>query len=388
MSSKPTQQSPKEVLYGKVRDLNRQSAETGTIPDAGVVDGLERLSRLITIEEQTKPVRSIRAWHTVALAAAVLFGLSLLLIEKKQVEVELEIVTTYVKLVTATSLDPRLAIPVHRVSLSGIGRAYVPSPNEGESYRTFSDKTLLILETPGAQLQLDTPLLSASSAIDLTALGSSTYRVGLCSRDALTGRVFGNGVVDVLTPIGPKLEVRLGTDSAIEFWSRPNEELKMNNKGCDATWPVDRVDANFVSAAKNIEFVSSIPISFLSFEQPSVETIGTDLFPRASSAIKSGTLIVHSLKGQTYDLKGHQRLSFAQIRGTIQNLRLEPEQIRLSFIGQVGGMVTGSEDNTRSLMPSYLQWWLAQDRMTILWTTFISAFGLIFGAVKWWLGSR
>ncbi len=137
-----------------------------------------------------------------------------------------------------------------------------------------------------------------------------------------------------------------------------------------------------------IEFFPEIPVSSLSFEQPLLNTTEGSVYNLALSAVKAGSVTIHSLKGRNYTLRAHQRLSFARARGTIRNLSVEKGEIKFLFLGDVEGMITGSENNLHSLMPSQLEWWLAQDRLILLWTTFLSGFGLVFGIVKWWMGSR
>ncbi len=198
--------------------VSRRSLETQTGPEAHQIEALELVSRLIAVEEKARPPRHIKTWHAIAVALVILAFLTLLLSERKHVEIELEATTTYVKFLISTDLDPKLTIPAQRVSLSGFKLSYVPGPNDEKSYRPVSSGRLTLLAGANSQLQFDAPHLTEASTVELKALAPSRrYRIGFCSPSVLMGKVFGRGSIEIAN--SSAWQATFGDQSSIEFWS-------------------------------------------------------------------------------------------------------------------------------------------------------------------------
>jgi hypothetical protein len=105
---------------------------------------------------------------------------------------------------------------------------------------------------------------------------------------------------------------------------------------------------------------------------------------RQVSTILSGTLYYESLNGKERPLRASEALRFEQSRGEIRTIQLHNDHIALKYFGRVRGMQTGSDENRRSLMPTYLEWLSARHGLSLLWGTTLYLFGLIVGVLRWW----
>ena len=105
---------------------------------------------------------------------------------------------------------------------------------------------------------------------------------------------------------------------------------------------------------------------------------------RRISTVISGTLYFQSLGGKERPVRASEMISFKKVKGEIRTLELKGDQIALSFHGRVSGMTTGGEENSISLMPTYLEWLKARHGLSLLWGTTLYVFGLILGVLRWW----
>ena len=105
---------------------------------------------------------------------------------------------------------------------------------------------------------------------------------------------------------------------------------------------------------------------------------------RQLSTLLTGDLYLEALNGQQYELRPREALRFDSSRGVIRSIGREQDAISLHYQGIVKGMKTGGATNSRSLMPSLLDWIRAQHGLSLLWGTTLYLFGLVLSMLRWW----
>jgi hypothetical protein len=147
----------------------------------------------------------------------------------------------------------------------------------------------------------------------------------------------------------------------------------------------DEVDLDLIllDAPRNV-FSPQLSITELVLFRIDEFTDLTRTLVRRVSTIISGTLYLESLNGEKRLLREGEAFHFEHARGEIRTLSLNTDHIALKFHGHVRGMGSGSGENSRSLMPSYLEWLQARHGLTLLWSTTLYLFGLIIGLLRWW----
>lgn len=78
--------------------------------------------------------------------------------------------------------------------------------------------------------------------------------------------------------------------------------------------------------------------------------------PRRVPTILSGALYLAALDGRKYALREGEDLRFKKSEGLIRALKLERNQLALTFHGDVQGMTTGWQKTRVALMPTVLDW--------------------------------
>ena len=106
--------------------------------------------------------------------------------------------------------------------------------------------------------------------------------------------------------------------------------------------------------------------------------------PVSYSTILGGELYLVSVANRKYGLRAAETLHFESADGKIQTLNLTKDHIALTFRGSVSGMTTGTGSDTRSLMPTYLEWWRAHEAWSLVWGTALYLFGLSVAVMRWW----
>ena len=134
-------------------------------------------------------------------------------------------------------------------------------------------------------------------------------------------------------------------------------------------------------------FSIQIPADSLSLFNVDEHTGSDNTIVRHLSTILSGTLYFESLGGKEKKLRPGQEIRFESSKGIIRTLDLKDDHIAFAFHGSVKGMTTGGDNNSVSLMPTYLEWLSARHGLSLLWGTTLYLFGIILGVMRWWRAS-
>ncbi len=81
-------------------------------------------------------------------------------------------------------------------------------------------------------------------------------------------------------------------------------------------------------------------------------------------------------------------MRFKKSEGLIRALKLERNQLALTFHGDVQGMTSGWQKTRVPLMPTVLDWLRARHGLALLWGTTLFLFGVVNQVMRWWKTSR
>ncbi|WP_437939815.1 hypothetical protein [Sorangium sp. So ce341] len=93
---------------------------------------------------------------------------------------------------------------------------------------------------------------------------------------------------------------------------------------------------------------------------------------------------MEALKGEERKLRPGEVIEFKKSEGELPALKLDQDRIVLRFHGSVSGMRRGVGDDSRSLMPTWLDGLRARHGgLCVLWGVVIYLFGLIVAVFRW-----
>jgi hypothetical protein len=104
------------------------------------------------------------------------------------------------------------------------------------------------------------------------------------------------------------------------------------------------------------------------------------------STILSGSLYWDSLDGSKVELRPGERIAFSTVKFQLDALKFDEREIRVRMHGKVRDLRRGDALETRTLMPTYLQWLIARQPLAAFWGALISLFGIIFSTLRWYKG--
>jgi len=342
---------------------------------------LGRLARLVEHRQAAEAPPPRRQWPMVALGASTLLIASVLLFARVQTtEVELEIGATEVSFSLPSQQVLFGSMSLSSLGVSGLARVTLPELAGGDPVKTNAP---LPDGTPDedAFLQLEAVADGErKGAISIAAIvpGAGTdvwlrradqpgqYRLSL--RNA-TGPI----QVDVTGPL--RIVASGTTPRTVDVVSPRAIVLEPGPAIVD-------LDMTFVDLA-GAAMTPQVPIENLALRRVDEFGDGGLSIVRTISTIVSGTLFFESLNGLRRPLRSGEALRFERSSGEMRTVRLERDHLTMNFNGSVGGMKTGSDENPRSLMPTWLEWLRAQHGLELLWGTSVYLFGIGLAVARW-----
>lgn len=167
-----------------------------------------------------------------------------------------------------------------------------------------------------------------------------------------------------------------GGEEQLDFASPKSFSLQTGPKNVDLEMRL--------SDSNSVLFPSQLSFTALSLQHIDEFRDPNNTLLRRTSTIESGTLSYTSLNDLERKLRAGEMVHFEQIEGEFRTIRLENGALDLKFHGRVSGMTVGSEQNRRSLMPTWLDWLRARHSLSLLWATALYLFGLISALLRWW----
>jgi hypothetical protein len=379
MEDKPVRRaSLKDLLRQRVEDAVKESTAPDDALDAGRLEKLERLARLVELEESVAPKAASRRWP-IALAFVLTLGLisALLFVRVPETTIELD--------VTVSQLNFRIVEPqgltnaltgLRALGMAGLAVVDVPRSSSQPAISIGAKEGDLAARfaTADGQGALTLPPLIWPAATAFTLQRepeSATLALGVEYPKGTQGQTPSVGVhgrIDLVVP---------GRLSKTLNFSTPRKvTLHPRSQSLD-------LDIELTDGART-SFATPISIDRLSLSQV-VEAGATERTrERRASTLIGGKLYFESLGGEVRTLRTGEWLRCSSVHGEIRSLKLDDDAIALRFYGRVKGMTTGSDDARRSLMPSVLEWLQARHALELLWGTTIYLIGLLGMFFRWW----
>jgi hypothetical protein len=219
------------------------------------------------------------------------------------------------------------------------------------------------------------------------------------------------GTISLAPLVGPQ-----GAEVTLRVGDMPSE-LRLSVKGLDANMQVDLsgavtallphqaiqtiasttpqpaalvpgstdVDLDLVALNPALSVLApSLEISALTVVRIDEVAQGGHSVVRRVSTLHSGSVFFGELAGRELRLRAREALRFDEAHGVIRELRFADGRLIVNFHGRVRGMVSGSLEHPRMLMPSLLEWLRANQPLTLLWGSALYAFGLLRPLLLWW----
>jgi hypothetical protein len=374
---------PKTTL-NQLRDLLRRQAEAASdeATQAGGnisperVEELKRLAQLVEITEAAQPQPARKRWPILVALGGTLLIVSILLFARvAETEIELDLALSEVGFVLPKQQVLAETMGLAALGVSGLREIQLPEiGGPGDSGPQASDRVRLSTASGASggkrqgSITLATLLLPPETRVWLCYTGlPHQYRLSLKGAN-----------LELRADVNGPLEIGLPDRVAAAFNFVTPQPVRL----LPDTDAVD-LDLTLLDTGKSV-FSPQVSATNLSLFQIDRYQDDERIVVRRVSSILNGALIFESLNQRELKLRPGEMIHFEQIRGEIRTLRLQDNLIDLKFHGRVRGLGAGSEENRRSLMPTWLEWLRERHGLSLFWGAAIYLFGLIAGVLRWW----
>jgi hypothetical protein len=360
-----------DLLRRQVEELKQTALQSeGDVPESQI-QRVERLNRLADLCAALKKKNSARhqRWNVIELLLGTLsLILLLLLFRKPSVQVELDLTVSGLSFVQARDQQVSDSATLRSLGANSFGSMQVPDTRE--------DPQPMI---PSAPINFQTtdnyPRGLTLAPLSLAAGTRFSLERGSAPNQYML-YLEGNTVEVEAIVRGPVL---VGAGDARK--SRDFGQPKAFQIRGDSV-PIE-LELSIADVQQDV-FGPQILVRDVAFGRTLYPVTDGRRTPRLVSALIGGTIYNESLNGRKYDLRRGEWLNFKGSRGEIRSLLLKDDGIHLDFHGWVQGMTTGSEDNRRNLMPSYLEWLNERHGLALLWAAFGWVLAFALGVIRWW----
>lgn len=367
----------RDLLAKQVRTATDEAVRSdGQVP-AAQVDALSRLARLVDLYQAAQPPPARKRWPVVVALGSTLVILSLLLFARvRETEIEADLSLSEVSFVLPTEQVLTEAIDLSALGVSGLRKIELPQAADRIAQTTPSSEGAqsgLRLEVASDGKRKGTitlpPLkLPAEAYVWVGHRGlPRQYRLSLKGTN-IEIRADINGLVRAALSDGGSAQIDFLMPDAAVMQSGENE--------VDLDLILLDPDRNYFSSQLSARNLSFFHID--EFRDPNSTIV------RRVSTILSGTLNFESLNGLERKIRPGEMIQLESSQLEIRTLRLRDDHIELKFHGRVRGMNVGSDENRRSLMPTWFEWLQARHSLSLLWGTAVYLFSLAIGALRWW----
>ena len=364
------------MLDRQARTAGEDALRSGGEIPADRIDALSRLARLLELQRASQPPPARSRWPIlVALGLTFLIAGLLLSLRVSETEIELDLALSEVGFRLPAQQQLAGAMQLSALGVSGLRHVEVPRTRDRDTRRippADGGSVSLRLSVgaegqPPGTLGLETPIVPAGARVRVRHTEfPREYRLSLARAELqmhapVTGRV--------------RLEISGEGSEPLDF-PAPKSFLLQSGSG-----PVE-IDLAFADAAGGA-LSPQLAADDLSFSRIHEDRDDNRTRVYRVSTIVAGSVYFQALDGQELKVRPGEFIQFERARGEIRTLRLEPDHIGLKYHGRVGGMTAGSEENRRSLMPTWLEWLRARHGLSLFWGTALYLFGLIAGVLRW-----
>ena len=326
-----------------------------------------------------------RKSFAIALFLVVLGLLTILLNKVNATFVEFEVLSPYVSITNVSDKPLLMPTSVESITISGNLKVVVPQGGNIKSYGARKVELKLVSDgAPPEQLAslsriaVDFPIMSIEDPVRIASkAGRPDISLSFCTtHEPLTLKLRGdiNIVIDQRDQV-PFSSARMKTAEVIFLQQQSSSKSCVEGVLVDLEMKLDK--------RENLNFNSNLKIDSLSLLDNRMSELRSKKDYSPMSAIESGKLLLHELGGKKIEISRRQRLKMEGVDGYLRNVSFEESGFLLLFEGNVKELSTGPKSNPFSLMPSYLEWIVHRESLTLLWSSVLSLFGLVFGLIKW-----
>jgi hypothetical protein len=355
----------------------KEAVESEGQISADRVEALERLARLVNLQGTiTKSSPARKRWPIALALGSTLLIVSLMLFARvDETEIEMVLAVSEVSFLLPDKQVLTDLTDVSTLGASGLSEIQIPRDHNQDG-RTVSSSNG---GEPGLRLSVDTEKRQGTITLEPVLVPALTHVWirHLDSPQHLRLSLKGMTTELQVSVNGPvQLALTSGESQQLDFVSPQAFRLQTGTKVAD-------LDVT-LNEPKPKLFTSQLSVSDLSFFHIDEFRDPANTVLRRTSTIQSGTLSYTSLNDLERQLRPGEMVHFEQIQGEFRALRLKDDGLELKFHGRVRGMSVGSEQNRRSVMPTWLDWLRARHSLSLLWGTTLYLFGLVGALLRWW----
>ena len=371
---------PRESLRA-LRDAEAAKAAQDALRTGEVsqeeIDALDRLTRLVEIDEARRPTWRSRA-PIIGVTIATLLVLSVLFFARvTSTEIELDVEATRVSFVLPSRQTLTDMLPLSRLGVGRLREAVIPRARDRDSEVFRSDEGEVGVQVEPATngdhrgtVTLAGLVLPPAAAVSLTHAGvPRQYRVDI-------------------TAAAPDLHVALSGPTDLRSTGGGRRTLDFDVPG-DLTLRSGKNGLFFdlsLQDGPSSALARQLAAQNISLQDVDETVDGNRTVIKRVSAIVSGTLYLEALDGKERKLRAGELLQFSRSEGELRSVRLEDDRIVLNFQGTVRGMTIGRGINQISLMPTWLEWLQARHGVGLFWGSALYLCGLATAVFKWLRG--
>ncbi|HEY0763012.1 MAG TPA: hypothetical protein VGD61_11645 [Pyrinomonadaceae bacterium] len=344
----------------------------GQVP-ADKINALEHLSRLIEINELSRP-KSQRRWAIPGLLVLTVSIISLLLfIHVDETEISLDLSSSGLSFIAPPEqqLFPKDGFDLTELGTAGItSTIHLPGTSKIKEQDLFASPV---------QIKVD-PQKTGSGTINLPSLAlpvQSHVRVEVLDPNVRSYRIAVKGA-------DPSFRVELDRTVHIESPNKVASDFDITANAAVVHCGTEECDLDLTFRSTKPTILPPLLISDLSLLRLDPLTNELGSVRHESSTILSGKLVFNSLNGRELNLDGGDSIRFDTSTGVIRTLRLLDGHVDLQFTGNVSGLRVSHGQESTTLMPTWLEWLRARHQLSLFWGTSVYVLGILFGAIRWW----
>jgi hypothetical protein len=361
--------SPRAVIHQRVQELLGRTAERMGAAQLTEIEDLAHLQQLLEIAKHTEPAGPRRATRYVMLFGGILLAIAVLrTCRVSPIEIDLDIITTDVSFVVASSRSITVPLRAKSLTIQGVDHAECPTlPELGAKVATNG---VIAAVAPGLASQLDLQSISPST-------GDTTFTMATTDVPHQLMLKLGGPreVVDQIevTAIGP---IRLsGSTEPVNF---TGQTLRVfGSSARDLVVEVTSPEAHRGSLVSPILAVRQLAFARKEDESTTGQRL---LVPRPG--IVEGTLDL-SATDRTLKLSEGEILEIGCAVGELRRITSTPDGLRVRFHGSACALRAGHDTYRRNLMPTWFDW-LRVREVYALWLGVLSVFGIGASLLHWW----
>jgi hypothetical protein len=322
-----------------------------------------------------------RRWLLSWVIAATLAILTFLLFARvPATEVEIELVASEIELTVPTRQVVIDGMPLDTLGVAGIAR--IEAPMDDRERPLVAD---LSSDPPDAVRFVAGPVATTGSGTagsvtlgELVVPANTTLRLGVDAAGA--SHRLGLRGADVSVPVTLQGLVSVGTSQ-----SPPEERTYATPRLVSIFAADDELVMDLgLPGARRSAFAPVIDVSELSASRINQHVDATGSVVRRVSTIQSGSVYLTALDDRERKLRTGEVLVLGGVHGEIASLGLTDAGVAVHFRGRVRDMTVGWGEHPRSLMPTWLEWLLAQHGLTLLWGSAIYFLGVMTTLMRLW----